>query len=135
MNILLLEDHADTRQVFTSLLRRWGHYVFQAERVDEALTLLGDLRFDLLISDIGLPDGEGFIVAEAGKKQQALRAVAITAWGSESDKERGRLAGFDYYLTKPVDFGRFRRVLAECAIRPRPALPDDTAPPRPAVEI
>ncbi len=118
MNILLVEDHADTRIVFTNLLRRWGHYVFQAARVDEALTLLGDLRFDLLISDIGLPDGEGFAVAEAAKKQPSLRAVAVTAWGTDGDKERGRQAGFDYYLTKPIDFGRFRRVLAECSIRP-----------------
>ncbi len=80
MNILLVEDHEDTRTVLSRLLDRCGHDVVQAENVTDALTLLGNFRFDVLLSDIGLPDGDGFgLVAEA-KRRQPLKAVALTAW-------------------------------------------------------
>ena len=83
-----------------------------AATVAEARTLLATLQFDVLLSDIGLPDGTGYGLVVEAKQMQPLKAVALTAWASDDDKERGRNAGFDHYLTKPLDCARLRSVLA-----------------------
>ena len=113
MNILLVEDHKDTRRVLSSLLGRSGHEILAASGVTDALQLLANMRVNVLLSDLGLPDGDGLdLVAKAKKLQPKIRAVALTARGSENDFERGRLAGFDHYLTKPFDFHELRTLLA-----------------------
>ena len=112
MIILLLEDHTDTRMVLTSLLGRSGYRIISAKRVREALQLLADMRFDVLLSDLGLPDGDGLdVVREAKALQPHIRAVALTARGSQKDEEVGRAAGFDHYLTKPFDLHELRLAL------------------------
>ena len=114
MHILLVEDHADTRVVLSKLLIHCGYDVAAAENVHDALQLLDHLRFDVLLSDIGLPDGDGLeLVGEARKRQPLRQTVALTALSTAADRKRGREAGFDHYLTKPVDFNRLRSVLAE----------------------
>ena len=115
MKILLVEDHDDTRCVLCRLLDRYGHGVTAAANVAEARRLLHELQFDVLLSDIGLPDGNGFGLVVEAKRLQPLTAVALTAWASDDDKERGRTAGFDHYLTKPLDCARLRSVLAAAA--------------------
>lgn len=116
MHILLVEDHADTRFVLSKLLKHIGYEVSTAETVQEALEWLSNVRFDVLLSDIGLPDGDGLaLVAEAKKRQSFKRTVALTALASAEDRDRGRQAGFDDYLTKPLDFHRLRSVLAQTA--------------------
>jgi CheY-like chemotaxis protein len=68
------------------------------------------------VSDISLPDGSGFeLVAEAKKKQPWRKAVALTGRMLPEERERGLRAGFDEYLTKPVDFYHFRSVLTQIA--------------------
>ena len=114
MHILLVEDHADTRLVLSNLLLHCGYDVAAAENVHDAMQLLGDLRFDILVSDIGLPDGNGLeLVAEAKKRQLFKKTVALTAYATAEDRELGRRAGFDHYLTKPLDFARLRSVLSD----------------------
>ena len=116
VHILVVEDHADTRAVLLKLLLRCGHDVAGAEDVHTAIALLENLRFDVLVSDIGLPDGNGFELVQEAKKLQPLRqAVALTAWSAAEDRERGRQAGFDHYLTKPLDFQKLRTVLEAAA--------------------
>ena len=106
MKILLVEDHDDTRGVLLKLLERWGHAVTATAYVTEAVGLLANFRFDLLLSDIGLPDGDGYRLVTEAKRRQSLQAVALTAWASTADRENGRRAGFDHYLTKPLDVTR-----------------------------
>ena len=115
MNILLVEDHEDTRCVLTRLLDRYGYGVTSAGTVSDARKLLREFRFDVLLSDIGLPDGTGFGLVSEAKKLQPLRAIALTAWASDEDKAHGHTAGFDHYLTKPLDCARLRSVLAAAA--------------------
>lgn len=116
MNILLVEDHEDSRAVLSNLLTHCGHEVVTAGNVREALILLGDLRFDVLVSDIGLPDGSGLeLVAAAKNRQPWKKTVALTAHERAEEKELGLLAGFDEYLTKPFDFHQLRSLLAETA--------------------
>ena len=113
MNILLVEDHQDTRRVLSVLLARSGHEILTAAGVGDALQLLANMRVNVLLSDLGLPDGDGLdLVVKAKTLQPKIRAVALTARGSKSDFDLGRKAGFDHYLTKPFDFHELRTLLA-----------------------
>jgi hypothetical protein len=116
VNILLVEDHDDSRMVLSGLLTHCGHEVATAANIQDALLLLNHLHFDVLVSDIGLPDGSGLdLVIEARKRQPWKKTVALTAHEQSDDRERGLRAGFDEYLTKPFDFHHLRSLLAEAS--------------------
>jgi DNA-binding response OmpR family regulator len=110
--ILLVEDHTDTRAMLTSLLGRSGYRLITANKAEDAKGLLERMRFDILLSDLGLPDGDGLDVARKAKALQPhIRAIALTARGSANDERLGREAGFDDYLTKPFDLHELRVAL------------------------
>ena len=112
VSILLVEDHKDSREILANLLTHCGYEVSTAANMQDALTLLDDIRFEILVCDIGLPDGSGLdLVAEAKKRQAWKKTVALTAHEEQSDL--GRRAGFDEFLTKPFDFYKLRSILAE----------------------
>lgn len=114
VNILLVEDHEDSRKVLSDLLQHCGHEVMTAANVEDALRLLGHLRFEALICDIELPDGSGLdLVVEAKRRQPWQKTVALTAHARSEEMELGLRAGFDAYLTKPFDFHQLRSILAE----------------------
>jgi CheY-like chemotaxis protein len=115
LQILIVEDHGDTRRVLTCLLGHFGHSISAADTVKSAMAFLKAKRFDAVVSDLGLPDGSGFDVIREAKRRQRLTGVALTARGEWDDIEQGREAGFDYHLTKPVDFSQLRGVLAHIA--------------------
>lgn len=104
LRILLVEDHEPTAFVLSKLLRRRGHDVRMAASVHEARSLDGQ-AIDLLVSDIGLPDGSGIDVIRHFKKTHAsFRAIALSGFGMENDIDQSLKAGFDRHLIKPVDF-------------------------------
>ena len=111
--ILLVEDHADTRQVMTVLLRSFGCIVTTAATVKEAINLAERETFDLLVSDIGLPDGTGLDVIRHINQRQPLKAIAISGFGQEEDLQRSREAGFTLHLTKPVNVNTLREAIHE----------------------
>lgn len=112
MNVLLVEDHQETRITLVSLLSRCGHTVITAETVAEALELLGERRVHVLLCDLTLPDGDGLdVVARAKKLNPDIHAIALTARDTDDDYKVGFEAGFDHYLTKPFDFGELRTLL------------------------
>ena len=112
MNILLVEDHTDTRRVLSTLLGRSGHEILTANGVSDALQVLANMRVNVLLSDLGLPDGDGLdLVAKAKSLQPKIKTIALTARGSQKDHELGKKAGFDHYLTKPFDFHELRTLL------------------------
>ena len=113
LQILIVEDHGDTRRVLTGLLGHFGHSISAADTVKSAMAFLKAKRFDAVVSDLGLPDGSGFDVIREAKRRQHLTGVALTARGEWEDVQQGRAAGFDYHLTKPVDFSQLRGVLAQ----------------------
>jgi PAS domain S-box-containing protein len=104
LSILLVEDHEDTLRVISRLLERLGYVVRAARSVGEALALAEGERFDLLISDLNLPDGSGLDIMRAVKERHGLRGIALSGFGREGDIQRCRDAGFETHLTKPVDF-------------------------------
>jgi CheY-like chemotaxis protein len=112
MRILIVEDHGDSRLVLANLLRHWGYKVTPAACMLEAVQLLGDAEFDVLVSDLELPDGDGIDLANKARAHQPLmKMVALTGRGTEADRQRGKEAGFHSYLIKPIDFQELRSVL------------------------
>jgi DNA-binding response OmpR family regulator len=113
LQILLVEDHNDTREALGRLLRYFGYQVHSADTCQTASHLLESRQFQVLLSDIGLPDGNGCDVVSEAKQKQQLVGIAITAFSSACDIKRGLNAGFDYYLTKPLDVSSLRTLLTE----------------------
>ena len=111
LRILLVEDHVDTRRTLSRLLTHFGHQISEAECTQRALEIIDDKEFDVVLSDIGLPDGTGYEVIAQAKRKHPVMGVALTGLGTEEDIRRGREAGFDFHLTKPVDFHELRMVL------------------------
>jgi DNA-binding response OmpR family regulator len=82
-----------------------------AKNAREALARLDEMPFDVLISDLNLPDCDGIDLVSNAKKKQALRTIALTGRTRPEDRDAGLRAGFDYYLTKPVDYHELRQAL------------------------
>ena len=113
LRLLLVDDHLDTRAVLSRLLTKYGHEVATADSVQAALKFLEHARFDALISDIGLPDGDGYNLVSKAKRIQPLKAIALSGYGTEEDVRRSLEAGFDYHATKPVDLNGLRSLLGK----------------------
>jgi PAS domain S-box-containing protein len=102
--ILLVDDHADTSNVMKLLLERRGYEVETAFDVAGALALAHSREYDLLISDIGLPDGSGLDLMRSIREFKALAGIALSGFGMEEDIRRSHDAGFSEHLIKPVNF-------------------------------
>jgi PAS domain S-box-containing protein len=100
--ILLVEDHEVTRDVMAQLLRRRNYQVFLAGSIAAARELASNNKLDLLISDIGLPDGNGNDLMNELRERYGLVGIALTGYGMEEDIARGKAAGFVTHLIKPV---------------------------------
>ena len=104
LNILLVEDHEDTAHTLRESLVALGHRVRIAGSVGEALREAAADPCDLLISDIGLPDGSGVDLIRQIDPRPTLGAIAMSGFGMEEDLQRSRRAGFHRHLTKPVEY-------------------------------
>jgi PAS domain S-box-containing protein len=114
LSVLLVEDHEPTLRVMERLLRQIGHRVTGVRSVASATAAAAQDGFDLIISDLGLPDGSGLDVMRQLRDRYTGRAIALTGYGMDSDVAASREAGFAEHLTKPVDLaaleGAIRRV-------------------------
>lgn len=100
--VLLVEDHLDTSNLLSRLLRSWGHEVRVAQSVASALEAASAEPFDLLISDLGLPDGSGHDLMRQLAARGPMPAIAVSGYGASEDIRQSRDAGFAEHLTKPV---------------------------------
>ena len=112
LSVLLVEDHEATLQVLTKLLRGLGHQVTGATSVASATAAASQDGFDVVISDLGLPDGSGLDVMHRLRDRYAGRAIALTGYGMESDVAASLEAGFAEHLTKPVDLHKLQAAIA-----------------------
>jgi CheY-like chemotaxis protein len=110
LNILLVEDHEDTRQSMTRLLAR-RHSVHGVENVAAALNAVREKKFDLVISDLGLPDGSGLELMRQLRDQFSLSGICLSGFGMEQDISRSLEAGFQHHLTKPIDLLKLEAVI------------------------
>ena len=102
LRILLVEDHADTARAICRLLRGSGHHVEAVAGVEDAFRAAGRGDYDLVISDLGLPDGSGLDLMRELRTSHRLRGIALTGYGSRDDAASAAEAGFAEHLTKPV---------------------------------
>ena len=114
MRILLVEDHEDTNRSLTSLLRRRGYHVQSALTFQSALELSAKDKFDVLISDLGLPDGNGIDLIQKLASRPPL-GIALTGFGMEQDIRRSREVGFQHHLVKPIDLNKLDSLIQEGA--------------------
>jgi len=109
--ILLVEDHLDTAHVLSRLLQRAGHKVKHAATVGEGDNLAANCEFDLVISDVGLPDGSGLDLMSRLRERYGLSGIALSGFGMDQDRAASKAAGFAEHLTKPVDVDRLRNAI------------------------
>src|SRR5207237_4095506 len=115
LRILLVDDHTDTVITLGALLRNLGYDVACAETVKQALELAKESRFDLLVSDIGLPDGSGHDLMRQIRARQSIAGIALSGFGMEDDLEKSRAVGFTDHLIKPVNVDRLQATLRDRA--------------------
>ena len=114
INILLVDDHRDTNRAMARLLERLGYRVRTADSVASALHVAaGDEPIDLLISDIGLPDGSGLELMQQLLSRRPIKGIALSGFGMEEDVKRSKEAGFYEHLTKPINFKRLETAIRE----------------------
>ena len=104
---------APAGQELANLGRRRSRRHVASIGAPSALEIVESKEFDVVLSDIGLPDGNGYEVIAQAKRKQPVKGVALTGFDKEEDVKRSKEAGFDFHLTKPVDFHELRTVLAQ----------------------
>ncbi len=107
----MVEDHADTLTTLTRLLTRRGHRVTPAATAAAAVREFGAGEFDLIISDLGLPDRTGFELMAELRALRPTPAIALSGYGMDADILSSKAAGFDEHLTKPIDFDLLLRTV------------------------
>lgn len=112
LRIFIVEDHPDTLECLRMYLEQLGHRVSSATSVQAALSALVDTPCDLLLSDIGLPDGSGWDLLQHLTPTPAF-TVAMSGFGMNADPSRSREAGFRYHLIKPFHPEELDMILAE----------------------
>src|SRR5687767_12133197 len=128
-HVLVVDDEPDLRTLYELTLLREGYRVDAAGTLEEAWQLLGQSKFDAVITDMRLPDGLGLdLLQRMGAQQRSERCVVMTAFGSAEISVEALKAGAFDYRTKPVDLKQFRSVVASAILetasgdnRPRPS--------------
>src|SRR5262249_36644280 len=95
LRILVVEDHSETLQELSRVLRHFGHRFSVANGAQNAMNMIDTKQFDVVLCDIALPDGSGYDVVAEAKRKRPVKAVAISGFAATADIERGKEAGFD----------------------------------------
>jgi len=103
MRLLLVEDHHDTARTISRLLRSAGFAVTTATDVASASAATDGEPFDVLVSDLGLPDGDGYEIMRRIRALRSMPGIAMSGYGTNEDRRRSHEAGFSEHLVKPID--------------------------------
>ena len=121
VSVLVVDDNVDAAQTLCMLLETRGYHSYTEYTAQDALQKVRQLKPDIFILDIGLPDMDGFELARRLKdipETTDSTFIALTGYGQDRDREQSKAAGFSHHLVKPVDIQRLLSVLAEAAARP-----------------
>lgn len=110
-HLLVVDDHQDTCTGLKLMLERRGYEITVAHSARQAVEKTETEDFDLLISDIGLPDRSGYELMRELKSSKGLRGIALSGFGMEHDVNKARAAGFSEHLTKPINFDRLEEAI------------------------
>ena len=102
LRIFVVEDHPDTLEYMQMYLETLGHTVLTADTMTKALATLPRADCDVLISDIGLPDGDGWLLMRRLQLPQPIYAIAMSGFGMGEDQLKSQEAGFRHHLLKPI---------------------------------
>lgn len=111
LRVLIVEDHLDTAHILSIVVRSWGHQVEIADSVVRGVQAAKDQPFDIILSDIGLPDGTGLDLIRQVRVFSQVPAIALTGFGMDEDIAQSRTAGFNAHLTKPTDLSDLEQLL------------------------
>jgi len=109
--VLLVDDHYDTCLGMKRMLERRGYHITVAHSAEQAVEQVRTQEFDLLISDIGLPDRSGYELMREVRLNTRLPGIALSGFGSEQDINQAKEAGFAEHLTKPINFERLEKTI------------------------
>jgi len=109
--ILVVEDHPHTADLLTRLLRSMGYQVHYARNIADALAAAAKIELDIVISDLGLPDGTGLELMAQLSRNDRLRGIALSGFGMVEDIQRSLAAGFVEHLVKPVQIERVQEAI------------------------
>ena len=111
--ILMVDDHADTNAAMKRLLSRLGYEVQTADCVQSALLVADTESFDILISDLGLPDGSGIDLLRelTVRGRQPAKGIALSGFSRDEDIRKSLDAGFSEHLSKPVNLERLQLLI------------------------
>ncbi len=112
LRIFVVENHEDTRVLLCILLEQMGHTVYSAATMRDALRAIPASGCDVLISDIGLPDGDGWELMERLDGNRPRLAIAMSGRGMTGDRERSHAVGFQHHLVKPTGPEQLAQILA-----------------------
>ncbi|MEI7646353.1 MAG: GAF domain-containing protein [Chloroflexales bacterium] len=117
LRIMVVEDDDAVRRVLVQILRRVGHDVVDVASGPDAIDLLDSERFDMLCTDLGMPEMSGWdLIALARAGHPDLITILITGWGEQISAEEARMRGADEVVSKPFDAGRLRQMVADLQI-------------------
>ena len=102
LRLIVVEDHANTAEALKKFLKAVGYDVFVATDMASALTLASAVEFDVLLSDLALPDGDGWELLKRLSAERNIRAIALSAHNTPDDLRRSAEAGFIEHLPKPL---------------------------------
>jgi CheY-like chemotaxis protein len=113
LRIFVVEDHSDSLEALRIYLASFGYVILFARSKAEALKDIPAANCDVLLSNIGLPDGNGWdLIQEVGKSRPAY-AIAMSGYGMKADLERSARAGFRHHLIKPISVRKLTAILQE----------------------
>lgn len=118
--ILVVDDYADTRRVVRWMLERQGYKVVEAEGGAEAVEVAARERPALVLMDLSMPQTDGFDATRSIRESEGLSGVpviAMTAHDRLQFRDRAEDAGFDYYITKPIDFQRLAVLVEKLLVK------------------
>ena len=124
--VLVVDDNADTRVVVRWMLERWGCRVVEASDGREALEKTIEHRPDLVVMDLSMPVADGYEAIRSIRSREefsALPVIAVTAFDRAAARDGAEAAGFDHYLSKPIDFKRLEVLVEKLTRNRRPENP------------
>jgi len=115
LRIFVVENHVDTLKYLTLYLEHMGHIVLSARNMTTALDQLQTVECDVLISDIGLPDGDGWKLLRQVRLPRPVYAIAMSGLGKNADRRTSEAAGYRHHLLKPFEPEELDSMLLEAA--------------------